>query len=212
MRASSWPRSRQLSHGMAPKGPFQCRQTHVSRSALHESHSLHVGSTMVMQRHDSGRACAKGKFSSRAGQTIPRTARCKMRTKNGYFILNNHKHRTHTTKHQTPNRHHDPTPRPSPKRTPTQRTPLRLHAIPRRRGRSTRTAARRRRRAQCAAGAGTRCTHPRAPRRGSRQAAPPRSSAPPGRHGARPRVPRAAGRGPRGAGASSTAPGRPANR
>ena len=134
MRASSWPRSRQLSHGMAPKGPFRCRQTHVSRSALHESHSLHVGSTMVMQRHDSGRACAKGKFSSRAGQTIPRTARCKMRTKNGYFILNNHKHRTHTTKHQTPNRHHDPTPRPSPKRTPTQRTPLRLYAIPRRRG------------------------------------------------------------------------------
>ena len=34
-------------------------QTHVSRSALHAIHSLrlHVGSTMVMLRHDSGRAC-----------------------------------------------------------------------------------------------------------------------------------------------------------
>ena len=183
MRASSWPRSRPLSHGMAPKGPFQCRQTHVSRSALNESHSLrlHVGSTMAMLRPDSGSVCAKGKFSSPAGETIRRTQTCVQETGISSFTTTIIERAKLYTKLQTdtttqhPDHHLNEPPRNARHSGSTQSR----DAV----GRSTRTAARRRRRAQCASSAGTRCTRPRAPRRASRQAAPPRSSAPPGRHG-----------------------------
>ena len=170
---------------MAQKARFEAGRL-LSRSALHEIHyfRLHVGLVMVMRCHDEGRASANEQFSSRPGQTdSAHTPGKKCVQKNGYFILYNHK--VERTKLHTKNQteptiyNHDHHLNDPPRNARHSGSTQSRDAV----GRSTRTAARRRRRAQCASSAGTRCTRPRAPRRASRQAAPPRSSAPPGRHG-----------------------------